>query len=187
MREGDEREARWRGWMAAAQRGDALAYERLLDDLLPFVRGLVRARIADDPNAEDVVQEVLLAIHTARHTFRAERPLEPWVRTIARNAVIDSARRRTRQRARFADVEAADLPEDPSARASAEADPLSRGLERALAKLPSPQREAVLLLKVEGLSVVEAAARAGTTPGALKLRAHRGYRMLRDLLGGEVV
>jgi RNA polymerase sigma-70 factor (ECF subfamily) len=171
--------------MAGAQRGDALAYERLLDDLLPFVRGLVRGRIGADPNAEDVVQDVLLAIHTARHTFQAGRELEPWVRTIARNAVIDSVRRKQRQIARSSDVDAADLPEDPRARASAEADPLPRALERALEKLPPVQREAVTLLKVEGLSIAEAAARARTTPGAMKLRAHRGYLLLRDLLGRE--
>jgi RNA polymerase sigma-70 factor (ECF subfamily) len=59
-------------------------------------------------------------------------------------------------------------------------------MERALEQLPAVQREAVLLLKVEGLSVVEAATRARTTPGALKLRAHRGYKLLRDLLGREL-
>lgn len=182
-----ERGAHWREWMRAAQRGDALAYERLLADLLPFVRGLVRARIGDDANAEDVVQDVLIAIHTARHTFQAGRELEPWVRTIARNAVIDALRRRARQRARSGDVELGEIADDPRARESAEAEPLPRSLERALERLPSVQREAVLLLKVEGLSVAEAAARARTTPGALKLRAHRGYRMLRDLLGRESV
>jgi len=181
----DGRSDRWREWMASAQRGDALAYERLLEDLLPFVRGVVRARLGDDANVEDVVQDVLLAIHTARHTFQAGRELEPWVRTIARNAVIDSVRRRHRQRARDAGVDAAELAEDPAARASAEAEPLPRELERALEQLPSVQREAVLLLKVHGLSVAEAATRARTTPGALKLRAHRGYRLLRDLLGRE--
>lgn len=181
-----ERGARWREWMASAQRGDALAYERLLDELLPFVRGVVRARIGDDPGAEDVVQDVLLSIHTARHSFQPGRELEPWVRTIARNAVIDSVRRRNRQRARIADVETDTLPQSSQERASAEAEPLPRRMERALEQLPAVQREAVLLLKVEGLSVIEAAQRARTTPGALKLRAHRGYRLLRDLLGREL-
>ena len=186
MTDGTERGARWRGWMASAQRGDADAYARLLEDLLPFVRGVVRARIGDDPNGEDVVQDVLLAIHTARHTFQEGRELEPWVRTIARNAVIDSVRRRNRQRARDAGVDADTLPERSGERASAEADPLPRAMERALEQLPRVQREAVMLLKVEGLSVAEAASRARTTPGALKLRAHRGYKLLRDLLGREL-
>jgi RNA polymerase sigma-70 factor (ECF subfamily) len=59
---------------------------------------------------------------------------------------------------------------------------LSPGLNQALSQLPPSQREAVELIHLEGLSVAEAADRAGTTPGALKVRAHRGYRALRALL-----
>ena len=98
----EDRAERWRAWMAASQQGDADAYQRLLTELLPFVTGLVRGRVGDDPAAEDIVQEVLLSIHTARHTYRSERPLEPWVRTIARNAVIDWIRKRARARGRSA-------------------------------------------------------------------------------------
>jgi RNA polymerase sigma-70 factor (ECF subfamily) len=167
--------------MVAAQRGDARAYEHLLEALLPFVRGIVGSRLRDPAAAEDVTQEVLLSIHTARHTYRSERPLLPWVRAIARNAVVDQLRRAGRRR----EVEL-----DPVAHAPHETpDPLARrlspGLERALQSLPASQREAVTLLKVEGLSVTDAAARLGVSPGALKLRAHRGYRALRDLLGRE--
>jgi len=180
----EERTKRWRVWMAAAQQGDAEAYQRLLTELLPFVSGVVRRRVGDDPAAEDIVQEVLLSIHTARHTYRSERPLEPWVRTIARNAVIDWIRKRARARGRESGVDAADLPapelESPSAA-------LSPGVERALTSLPEAQRQAVVMLKLEGLTVAEAAERVGTTPGALKLRAHRGYRALRDLFGRELL
>jgi RNA polymerase sigma-70 factor, ECF subfamily len=175
------REERWRTWMAAAQGGDAAAYEKLLVELLPFVRSLVRARLRDAA-AEDVVQNVLLSIHTARHTFRPERPLGPWVRAIARNAVIDHARRRSRSR----ETEL----ESPDAVAAPHVDGperLSPRMQRALERLPDLQREAVLLLKVEGLSVEETATRLGVTQGAVKLRAHRGYRALRDLLGRDVL
>jgi RNA polymerase sigma-70 factor (ECF subfamily) len=180
----EERTERWRAWMAAAQQGDAEAYQRLLTELLPFVSGVVRGRVGDDPAAEDIVQEVLLSIHTARNTYRSERPLEPWVRTIARNAVIDWIRKRARARGRESGVDAADLPapqlESPSS-------VLSPGVERALTSLPEAQRQAVVMLKLEGLTVAEAAERVGTTPGALKLRAHRGYRALRDLFGRELL
>jgi len=180
----EDRTERWRVWMAAAQEGDADAYQRLLTELLPFVGGIVRGRVGGDPAAEDIVQEVLLSIHTARHTFRPERPLEPWVRTIARNAVIDWTRRLARARKRESDVDADDLAApDPDGPAKA----LSPGVERALSSLPQAQREAVVMLKLEGLTVAEAAERAGTTPGALKLRAHRGYRALRDLFGRELL
>jgi RNA polymerase sigma-70 factor (ECF subfamily) len=177
-----DREERWRGWMAAAQDGDAGAYQRLLAELLPFVRSIVRALLRDDPAVEDTVQEVLLSIHTARHTWRRERALTPWVRAITRNAVVDHARRRRRARAREAPVEAADLAGELL---PAEERALSPGLERALHGLPDGQRQAVVWLKVEGLSVAEAARRAGVSEGAIKLRAHRGYRALRDLLGRE--
>lgn len=180
--DGAERSQRWTAWMARAQDGDAEAYEALLRELLPFLRGVVRARVGGDPASEDIVQEVLLSIHTARHTWRRERPLTPWVRAIARNAVVDWARRERRAREREASVEAADL---PGVLGAAEDRPLSPGLDRALRGLPDAQRQAVVLLKVEGLSVAEAAKRLGVTEGALKLRAHRGYRALRDLLGRE--
>ncbi len=177
----DERAERWRGWMTAAQDGDSEAYRRLLTELLPFLRGVTRGRLGDDPGVDDVVQEVLVRIHTARHTYRPERALLPWVRTIARNAAIDWARRQARLRARQRDVDADTLPAEPAAAPLG----LSRGMLRALDQLPDGQRQAVMLLKVEGLSVQEAARKAGTTPGALKLRAHRGYRALRDHLKGD--
>jgi len=174
------REERWRGWMVAAQDGDAACYQKLLGELLPFVRGVVRGRMGGEPAAEDVVQNVLISIHLSRHTFRAERPLTPWVRAIARNAVVDWARRRARSReVGIASADALAAPAPPPRQE------LSPGLARALGRLPDAQREAVWLLKVEGLTVTEAAARAGVSAGALKLRAHRGYRALRDLLGGE--
>ena len=169
--------------MRAAQEGDGQAYEALLLELLPFVRALVRERMGRDPAAtEDVVQEVLLSIHTARHTYRPERPLRPWVRAIARNAVIDWSRWRTRRRE--VTLEGIELA-DPRGHEPSGNGRLSPSLERALASLPDGQRQAVLLLKVQGLSVAEAALRAGISPGALKLRAHRGYLALRRSLGVE--
>ncbi len=181
----EDRAERWRSWMAAAQAGDGEAYSRLLTELLPMVRGEVRRRLGDDEAVEDVSQEVLIRIHTARHTYRAERPLLPWVRTITRNAVIDQARRRTRALGRSSSVEPETIPVDPPEHPGG--DRLSPALERALESLPDAQREAVWLLKVEGLTVSEAAERVGISGGALKLRAHRGYRGLRDLVGREIL
>jgi RNA polymerase sigma-70 factor (ECF subfamily) len=178
----DEREARCRGWMIAAQGGDGEAYERLLRELLPLLRSFVRGRVPEASAVEDVVQNVLLSVHRARHTYRSERPLGPWLRAVARNAVLDYLRSRQRRVLRELPLEAAagvagELALETRTRG------LSPELRSALDRLPSAQREAVELIQIQGLSVAEAARRAGIKPGALKVRAHRGYRALRGLLG----
>jgi len=176
-------EIRWRAWMIAAQRGDAVAYEKLLAELLPQLRGFVGNRVFDVAAREDVVQNVLLSVHRARHTYRAERPFMPWLYAVARNAITDHARVQGRRAARETPLAA--IAEPVAAPPAADGAGLSRELAAALAGLPPAQREAVVMLKLEGLSVVEAAARAGVSPGALKVRAHRGYRALRSCLGED--
>jgi RNA polymerase sigma-70 factor (ECF subfamily) len=60
-----ERADRWRVFMVAAQNGDGAAYEKLLVDVIPMLRGIVRAKVWDHDSAEDVVQNILLSIHRA--------------------------------------------------------------------------------------------------------------------------
>jgi RNA polymerase sigma-70 factor (ECF subfamily) len=177
-----DQEQRWRAGMLAAQSGDGDAYQKLLEGLLPVVRSLVRVRLPDPALAEDVVQNALLSIHRARHTYRPERPFGPWMRTIVRNASIDALRDQSRRKGREADLDIAELPADPVAEWQPDAGGLSPELARALEELPAKQREAVVMIQLEGLSVAEAAARADVSPGALRVRAHRGYRSLRAQL-----
>ena len=189
----DEQEAQRSAWMQAAQRGDSEAYECLLASLLAPLRGFVRRRGVDDAAIEDVVQEILILLHRARHTWRSERPFDPWLWAIARNATVDALRRQTRERSRRdpAGTDAIEVfahagPDgeiDPELRLTAREIP--QRLVEAMRQLPDGQREAVEMLYVEQISVVEAAQRAGVTPGALKVRAHRGSRALRLALGRE--
>jgi len=181
--------------MAAAQRGDRAAYELLLTALLPPLRAFVRRRGVEASEVEDVVQEILLSIHRARHTWRADRPFDPWMWAIARNASTDALRRQARERSRRVSAPGGFNEESTPARALAgnSSDPeerlaaaeLTPRLAEALARLPASQRQAVELLYVEQLSVVEAAARAGVSPAALKVRAHRGSRALRSALRSQ--
>lgn len=175
---------RWRIWMVAAQDGDAEVYEKLLLELIPMLRRLVRAKVWDDDAAEDVVQNILLSLHRARHTYRPERPFLPWLRAVARNAVLDHLRSRTRRRGREDPLPEGELAA-PSEDLPLLREGLSPRLSQALGELPPAQRQAVELLQLQGLTVVEAAARAGVSPGALKVRAHRGYRTLRARLVEE--
>lgn len=168
--------------MIAAQAGDAATYEKLLVELLPYLRRQVARRVAEAAEREDIVQNVLISLHRARHTYRSERPFVPWLLAVARNASIDWMRTRARRSRHelFTDMEEVAEPSYEAPLPGERA--ISPELEGAMASLPAAQREAVELLHVEGLSVVEAAERVGVSPGALKVRAHRGYRALRALL-----
>lgn len=173
-----ERSARRTQWMERVQGGDGEAYRALLDDIGPAVLHFLRRRIVNAADVDDVYQEVFIALHRARHTYQPSRPLEPWLFAIARNVAADF-RRRQRTRA-LREVLVESIPER-----GAEADrDLQPELARALDALPPGQREALTMLKFEGLSVAEAAARAGTTTGALKVRAHRAYRALKARFKG---
>lgn len=178
--------------MAAAQQGDARSYEALLREVRPVLQGYVHKRLPNEAAGEDVVQTILLLVHRARHSYRAERPFEPWLFAVARNALLDHQRRVARRARRDVPLDEGVLRLGEVARrsgtgpsSSPERAAVAGELERALVRLPAGQREAVTLLHVEGLSVGEAATRAGTTRGALKARIHRAYRALRLTLGGD--
>jgi RNA polymerase sigma-70 factor (ECF subfamily) len=172
----NERTRRRAQWMVEVQRGDADAYAKLLDDIGPVLMAFLRRRIRDRDQAEDLYQEVLLSMHRARHTYEPSRPVEPWLFAIARHIVSDQQKRDVRRRT--CEVLVATPPETP-VQCDGHVKPQ---LEQALRRLSAEQREAIALLRVEGLPLEGAARRAGTTAGALKVRAHRAYRVLRGLL-----
>jgi len=176
-------ERAWSDWMRAAQVGDTESYRELLNAIQPRIRAIVLARIRDAAAAEDVVQNALLSIHRGRATYRPERPFGPWMRAIVRNCVIDHFRERKRRGDREVTLDVEEWADDQSNGEGTE-DRLAPELAAALEALPAAQREAVILVQLQGLSVAEAALRVGVSPGALKVRAHRGYRAMRQSLEG---
>ena len=175
----DEREARWRNWMVAGQAGETPCFEKLLRELTPYLERFVQRRLFDSSAVEDVVQNVMISLHRARHTYRAERRFTPWLHAIARNAIVDAMRVRARRLSREVSLESERVPEPATDAVEPPGPLLSPELQRALESLTDPQREAVELIHLHGLSVAEAARRVGVTRTALKVRAHRGYRALR--------
>jgi len=171
----DERRRRAQ-WMAGAQQGDGAAYRALLDDIAPMVRRFARQRVRDADDADDLYQEIVMALHRARHTYEPTRPFEPWFFAIARRV---AARRHGERVAR--DARELLVRTTPEIAVDGDGD-VKLALERALLHLPPEQRQAFELLKLDGLSVDAAAPRAHTTVGALKVRAHRAYRALRRFL-----
>lgn len=168
--------------MARAQQGDREAYAELLMLATGAVRRLVRARWGDVAWADDAVQETLMSIHRARHTFDPKRPFVPWLYAIAGNRIIDVARRERRVGARELGTD--ELPEPPvEAEANAGLD--VERIRAAVAQLPERQREVVTGLKFRDESVREVGARLQMSDSAVKVTAHRGYKALRRLLGGD--
>ncbi len=172
----EERSRRRAMLMARVQDGDRESCRLLFDDVGPMVMSFLRRRIADRSELEDVYQDAMLALFQARHTYQPSRPLEPWLFAIARNVAADHARSYW-TRARFEQLTDR-IPES----ASPEQPQPEPSLRDAMARLPEPQREAFAMLKLEGMTVEQAAARAGTSVGALKVRAHRAYKALRKII-----
>jgi RNA polymerase sigma factor (sigma-70 family) len=179
--QGDNSQDRvWSGWMAAAQDGDKVAYARLLADVTPFVRVLVRRRCADADRAEDVVQDVLLTLHRVRHTYDPSRPFTPWLAAIAGRRSIDALRRRVRLAAHEAhDPYAYETFADVGANKEMEAGDAAQALAGLIAILPPSQREALELVKLKELSLLEASQISGQSVAALKVGVHRAIKALR--------
>ncbi len=171
--------------MQAALAGDKRAYERLLKEITPKLRQIVRRRrqFFTAEEVEDQVQEILLSVHAVRATFDPRRPLMPWLFTIAHNRLIDSARRYYRSRAN--EVQVDQLPvtfaDDPT---NTEHDRYrdSEELRIAIRSLPAGQRAAIEMIKLREMSLKEAAAASGTSIGALKVSIHRAVAALRKTL-----
>jgi RNA polymerase sigma factor (sigma-70 family) len=172
--------------MAAAQAGDRAAYESLLRDCVPTIKMVARRQGVPDDQTDDVVQEVLLSIHHARHTYDPSRSFTAWLQVIAARRAIDHLRRNNRQRLRevhapFAYENHVDPSADPS-RTVQHADGRSQA-NRMIDELPARQQEAVKHLILEEKTLSEAAAATRRTQGALKVNLHRALKTLRSRLG----
>jgi RNA polymerase sigma-70 factor (ECF subfamily) len=179
LTEGD-RSAAWPGLMRAAQDGDQRAYADLLHQILPVTRAMVRRRIHDGSLIDEVVQDVLLTLHRVRHTYDPDRPFMPWLAAIASARAIDQMRKRRRRAVHEVFDETAMLnhPDEMGDR-NAEALDAQAEVARLLDRLPPRQREALKLVKLDELSLAEAAAMTGQSVGALKVTVHRAIRALR--------
>ncbi len=171
--------------MRSAQSGDAKAYMKLLKEITPRVRQVVRSqrRFLGAEDIEDLVQDVLLSLHAVRGTYDTQRPFMPWLLAITRNRLADGARQYARHAAREVQIE--NFPVTFSGeRTNMEDEPYRdpEALRQAIQGLPRGQREAIDMLKLREMSLKEAAAASGISIGALKVSVHRAVIALRKAL-----
>jgi len=172
--------------------GDNAAFSELYDAIAPRLLGFLRKATRDHRDAEDLMQQTLLQIHRERGSFIPGARVIPWASTIARRLMIDSARRRRVEQRLFSDAPADEdrmTHELTTATDAAEdlllASRLEGRIQERRGALPETQRTAYQLLQQKGLSLKEAAEVLGTSVTAVKLRAHRAYAALRNVVRYE--
>ena len=173
-------EDRLRDLLVRALAGDAAAYHAFLKDLSAHLRAYFRKRLSGLPDeVEDLVQESLFAVHNQRHTYNPGRPLTAWVHAIAKYKLVDLLRRRAGR----------DLRNDPLddvldflAQNDSEAAAAKLDVTKLLLRLPDRQRLPIVRMKLEGMSVVEAARVTGMSESAVKVGVHRGLKALAKMI-----
>jgi RNA polymerase sigma-70 factor (ECF subfamily) len=164
-------------FMVRYQGGDATAAKSLIDDLTGQMYAFFASQSGNREDAADMTQDLWLRIHRVRHTYRLGEPVLPWVYAIARRVRIDHYRKSRRIRSREVvtdELQAIAAPPQPASDLPS--------FTELVSPLPESQREALTLLKVNGLSVEEIARATSSTPGAVKQKLHRAYDRLRSLL-----
>jgi RNA polymerase sigma-70 factor (ECF subfamily) len=179
-------DCRWSGLMAAAQRGDRLAYDRLLREITPYLRVMARREHPTADGVDEVVQDVLLSLHRVHHSYDPNRPFRQWLIAIARRRSIDLMRKRYR-RATLEVAEAVarcayESYPDPAADRIEQTRLGADRLGQAITALPALQRQAIELLKLRELSLAEASQLTGRSIGALKANTHRALKSLQKQL-----
>lgn len=170
--------------MRAGIAGDAAAYRKFLTAAAPFLRGIAQRRCAQlgasAADAEDVVQDVLLAIHLKRGTWDPQRPIGPWLSAIVRNKVIDVFRRRRQQ----ISIPIDDVIDTLQAEQVAESTDM-RTVERMLSQLKERQRQIVTSISLEGASIRQTAEKLDLSEGAVRVALHRALKSLAALYRNE--
>ena len=184
--DGASPEQQWAGWMRAGLGGDAAAYRELLQALVPRLRkfaasGLSRAGIGN-ADAEDVVQEILLAIHLKRQTWMTDQPFLPWLNAIARHKLIDVLRRKGRRGEVPIEGLIEVLPDETAAPETSRNE-----LARLVGRLDGKQQSVVSAIALDGESIRDTASRLEMSEGAVRVAFHRGLKKLATFFREEGV
>lgn len=176
-------EQRWSKMMVNAQVGNESDYRQLLTELTTVISNFLRSRFGNHHFIEDCVQETLLAIHQARHTYDPQRPFRPWLFAIVRNKAIDTLRKqRSRQKVTGQYELEQKIFSQQSDQGEAESE-IFKG--RILESLSAQHREVLVLTKFIGFSVAETAEKLNISESLVKVRVHRAIRKLKQMMEAD--
>lgn len=158
--------------------GDSHAYRQLLAELSRYLRGYFARRLGG-ADVEDLVQETLLVLHQKRDSYDRKLPFTPWAYAVARYKLADHFRRKPAPHLPIedaADLLALENPDEGIVRSD---------LARLLGRLPARQRALIEEVKLQGLSVEEAARKRGVTAVSARVMLHRSLKWLTQAVGRE--
>lgn len=170
--------------MELAQQGDAKAYESVIRDIAPIIESAIRPKINRQEDADDIIQETLVSVHRASHTWQPGRPLKPWIYAIADRRLKDYLRKRYRRGAEVSH-EHEDIDRMAAHSGAQDVTPdheLGEYVHEALEELPEKQRIAVTMMKLEGYSAKDVASKLDMSESAVKVMVHRIYKQLADAI-----
>ncbi|MCX6597344.1 MAG: RNA polymerase sigma factor [Acidobacteria bacterium] len=162
--------------MSAYQQADPMAAAELVRRLSSPLYRFFAAPMGNQMEADDMLQDMWLRIHRLRHTHRPGEPVLPWVYAIARRVRVDNYRKRRRSSLEVA------VDQLPELAAQSRAPGGEATFQELLASLPESQREVLVLLKQQGLSLEDVARATSCSVGSVKQKVHRAYQSLRALL-----
>jgi RNA polymerase sigma-70 factor (ECF subfamily) len=163
--------------MSRYQQADEDAAAALVRRVTPLLRRYFLHQSSNRRFADDLLQETWMRIHRARHTYRPEEPVLPWILAVARYTGLDHYRKANRHEMRERQVDVL-----PDAAVPVSLAPQGPDIDTMLSALPERQREVIVMLKIAGMSIEEVARATSSSPGSVKQKAHRAYQKLREIL-----
>ncbi|MFZ4541310.1 MAG: sigma-70 family RNA polymerase sigma factor [Rickettsiales bacterium] len=155
--------------------GNQVDYCRFLASITPILKRMIGKRL-NPSEVDDVVQEILISIHKARHTYDGMRPMMPWIASIAKFRLTDHLRKHyTARRDKTVDISElenilADVTEEASDRES---------IDELLKDVPEQHQRILTLMHVEGYTAKEVGAQLNINESAVKVAAHRAIKKIR--------
>jgi RNA polymerase sigma-70 factor (ECF subfamily) len=177
-----EKEANLENLMRLALAGDQRAYAELLQETARLLRPFLARRLNQSDLVEDLLQEILLSIHKARHTYDGNRPYKPWALAIAKFRLLDHLRTHYSDHLRHA-VELSEVENILPERVT-ESALTYESIAGEIDKLSEKQATILQMIHQEGYTAKEVAEKIGMKESAVKVAAHRAYKILKQKLGG---
>lgn len=176
-------EQRWANLMVSAQAGNESDYHRLLTELTGVIHNFLRSRLGNNHFIEDCVQESLIAIHQARHTYDRRRPFRPWLFAIVRHKAIDTLRKQNTRQKITGQYQGEQAVLSQTSQQSEVENEIIRG--RLLDALSKEYRDVLVLTKIIGFSIAETAEKLDIPRSLVKVRVHRAISKLAHLMEAD--